>query len=251
MESKKVFRILSVIIALFIWQILSLLINSKILIASPIMVIARFGTIWREKLFWSSITFTLVRICIGYLCGVLIAVTLGILAEKYKYLEILLWPYMVMIKSVPVASIVVICLIWLSASNISVLVSMLIVIPIIYNNVLIGLKNRDSELEEVACVYDVKGIEKIRTVLLPQLCPYLISACSVTAGMVWKAGVAAEVIGTPAGSIGRQLYLSKTYLDTVDMFVWTITIVIISVAFEKAFMCALKYILKKWCGTES
>jgi len=250
MENKKTYKCIAVIIALLVWQLISVIIHSNVLIASPIQVIVRFASIWRERLFITSILFTLVRIIVGYLLGVSLGVVLGIASDRFKAVEYLLWPYMISVKSIPVASIVVICLIWLSASNISAFVAMLIVLPVVYNNVLTGLKSRDTELDEVASVYDVRGIERIRVVYLPQLTPYLLSSCSVTAGMAWKAGVAAEVIGTPAGSIGRQLYLSKTYLDTVDLFTWTITIVILSVLFEKAFIWILQTVLEKWCGSE-
>ena len=52
--------------------------------------------------------------------------------------------------------------------------------------------------------------------------------------------VAAEIIGTPDGSIGKQLYYAKIYLDTDDLLCWTLIIVIISVAFEKLFMLLVR-----------
>ena len=42
--------------------------------------------------------------------------------------------------------------------------------------------------------------------------PFLLSACRVTTGMAWKAGIAAEIIGVPNGSIGKMLYTAKIYL---------------------------------------
>ena len=54
--------------------------------------------------------------------------------------------------------------------------------------------------------------------------------------MCWKAGVAAEVIGVPKGSIGEKLYNAKIYLETPDLFAWTIVIIVISFVFEKCFL---------------
>ena len=79
---------------------------------------------------------------------------------------------------------------------------------------------------------------------MPQLSPYLISAGRVTAGMAWKAGVAAEIIGMPKGSVGQMLYMSKIYLDTDDLLAWTVIIVVLSVIFEKLVVLALKAALK-------
>ena len=243
-------KIIAIFAALFFWQILSVCINSKIIIASPLDVVVRMTSIWREKIFWASIAFSTLRIVTGFFAGVLCAIILGLLSDRFRIVEISLWPYMVSIRSIPVASIVVICLIWLSAANLSWFISFLIVLPVVYENVLTGLKNRSEEIEDVAQIYGVTGLEKIRTVLIPQIMPFFVSACKVTAGMAWKAGVAAEVIATPTGSMGRQLYLAKTYLDTVDLFCWTLVIVVISVLFEKTFVFLLKKITGKWCGIE-
>ncbi len=71
---------------------------------------------------------------------------------------------------------------------------------------------------------------------IPSVKPFFLSATSVALGLAWKAGVAAEVIGIPTGSIGEMLYQAKLYLETADLLAWTVMIVITSVAFEKLFM---------------
>ena len=58
-------------------------------------------------------------------------------------------------------------------------------------------------------------------------------------GLCWKAGVAAEVIGIPDGSIGEKLYEAKVYLDTPDLFAWTMVIILISMVFEKIFLAVM------------
>lgn len=158
----------------------------------------------------------------------------------FRWVETLLWPFFVTIKTVPVASFVVICLIWLSAENLSVFISFLIVLPVVYGNVLEGLKSEDKLMLEVGTVFKMPPLRKVLYIHLPQLKPFLMSACATALGMAWKAGVAAEIIGTPDGSIGKQLFYSKIYLDTDDLLCWTVIIVIISVLFEKLFMIGLR-----------
>ena len=98
-------------------------------------------------------------------------------------------------------------------------------------------------MKEMAQVFKVGFWKRTRYITIPQIRPYLISACAVTTGMAWKAGIAAEIIGTPNGSIGKMLYLAKITLDTDDLLAWTVIIVLISVATEKLFMWGLKKIL--------
>ena len=99
---------------------------------------------------------------------------------------------------------------------------------------------------EIVLVSGVSGrgkttlLRRLLYIHLPQLKPFIMSACATALGMAWKAGVAAEIIGTPDGSIGKQLFYSKIYLDTDDLLCWTVIIVIVSVLFEKLFMLGLK-----------
>lgn len=72
---------------------------------------------------------------------------------------------------------------------------------------------------------------------------YLLAGISTACGIAWKAGVAAEVIGTPNGSIGQQIFLSKVYLDTDDLLAWTVVLVVISVIFEKLVVVAFRKLL--------
>ena len=113
-------------------------------------------------------------------------------------------------------------------------------LPVVYGNVLEGLKSEDKLMLEVGTVFKMPPLRKVLYIHLPQLKPFLMSACATALGMAWKAGVAAEIIGTPDGSIGKQLFYSKIYLDTDDLLCWTVIIVIISVLFEKLFMLGLK-----------
>lgn len=236
-------RVGAVAIALLFWQLLAMAIDQKILLVSPWRVLLRFQTIWQEKGFWNSIWFTFYHIEGGFLAGALAGSILAVTAARYSLVETLLWPWMICVKAVPVASFIVICLVWFSAKNISVFISFLIVLPVVYQNMLAGLKGLNREMDEMAQVFRIRGLKKIRYIILPQLRSHIFSAFSIGAGMAWKAGVAAEVIGTPSGSIGKMLYTAKIYLDTEDLLAWTVIIVTMSAVTEKVIMMVLKKML--------
>ncbi|MCQ2525833.1 MAG: ABC transporter permease subunit [Lachnospiraceae bacterium] len=245
MKKNLIYKLIAVFLALLLWQVLAIVIKQPILIVTPLSVIKRLGTIWLEAGFWSSIGFSMLRILVGFFAGLILGILFAIVSSKSKLAEALLWPYMVTVRSVPVASIVVICLIWLSSANLSAFISFLIVIPVIYQNVLTGIRSKDKELEEAAMVSGATGFQRFRYVTLPQIAPHLLSACTVTVGMAWKAGIAAEIIGTPKGSIGQQLYLSKIYLDTDDLLAWTVVLVILSIICEKLIVAGIKLLISK------
>ena len=113
--------------------------------------------------------------------------------------------------------------------------------PILYGNLLEGLRAADPALGQMARVYRLSRGRRFLYVYLPQLRPYLVSGCSTALGLSWKAGVAAEVIGVVSGSIGGKLYESKIYFLTADLFCWTLVIVLLSVLLEKAVLLLLKF----------
>jgi len=164
---------------------------------------------------------------------------LAALACRFAWVEMLLWPYVSVIKSTPVASFIILCLIWLDAANLGIFISFLMVLPIVYTNVLRGLQATDPKMIEMADVFALGWLKRVRYIYLPQLESYITAACSVALGVAWKAGIAAEVIGIPEGSIGERLYEAKVYLATGDLFAWTLVIIFVSLLFEKLFLYAL------------
>lgn len=234
----------SVAAALLFCQAAAVLLNEKIILVTPIDVFARLFTIWEEPAFFSSVWFSFSRIAAGFLLALAVGVVLALAAGRFHIVEILLWPYMVTVKSVPVASFIIIALVWLTSSSLSVFISFMIVLPIIYTNILNAIRSVDVKMLQMADIFRLSFTKRLVYVWLPQIKPFLFSACSIAIGLAWKSGVAAEIIGIPQGSIGEALYYSKVYLNTTDMFTWTLIIVIMSVAFEKLFALALRLLYK-------
>jgi len=243
-KNKKLEKAAAVLAALIVWQTAAVIIDSPLLLATPLTVAHTLIRLCAEAEFWQSIGFSLVRIMSGFLLALAAGIVLAAAAGRFRIVEVLLNPYMTAVKSIPVASFIVLCLIWLSSRSLSVFVAFLIVLPVVYANVLHGIRSTDRKLLEMAYLFRMKWWKKLSYIYIPQLKPYLISACSVAIGMSWKAGVAAELIGIPEGSIGEKLYEAKVYLSTGQLFAWTVVIVIISVLCEKIFNYALNAVFK-------
>ena len=240
MKNKTVKNGIAVLFALLLWQIVAMSVGSEMLLASPVQVVARLMTLVRERDFLTTAAYSFLRITAGFLAAFAVGIVLAIGAARLPVVETLLRPFLVTIKTVPVASFIILCLIWLSYSQLTVFISFLIVLPVIYSNVLQGIKSTPTELKEVAELYRVPWGRRLLYLYMPSICPYLLSACSISVGMAWKAGVAAEVIGVVDGSIGEKLYDAKIYFQNPDLLAWTVVLIVISVASEKLFLLLLK-----------
>ncbi len=232
-------RIWAVVVWLVAWQAAAMLMDSRLLLPAPVEVLARFFSLAATYGFWGRVAFTLLRILAGFCLGVTLGAGLAAVAMRFRRAGELFAPAMALAKSVPVACFVVLALIWAGASELSVVVSVLVVAPIVYENVCDGVRATDALLLEMADVLCVPAMRRLTAIYLPQTVPYFRAACASSLGMAWKAGVAAEIIAIPAGSIGEALYGAKIYFDTTDLFAWTLAVVVLSVLFEKAFSWAI------------
>jgi|GEM_PF-334197 len=241
-------KAIAVAILLAVWQAAAMLLDQGILLASPADVLVRIFALPSETGFWSTAAYTFARISLGFIAGLCIGVLLAILAARSEWVEILLSPLMVTIRTVPVASFIILALIWISTHRLSSFIAFLMVLPVIYNNVLQGIRSVDVKLNQMADVYHLSAGTRIKYIWAPAIQPFLISACETGLGLAWKAGVAAEVIGIPAGSIGEQMYMSKIYLDSAGLFAWTVVIVVISVLCEKLVLWLIRRAYVRLCG---
>ena len=175
---------------------------------------------------------------------------LAVAAEKWEWVDTLLAPVMQLVKATPVASFIILALVWVSGSSLPVLISFLMVLPVLYSAVRTGIGSADRQLLEMAQVFRLPLGRRLRAVWLPAVLPAFRQGCSVALGICWKSGVAAEVIGLPDGSIGDALYRAKITLSTGELFAWTFVIILLSAVFEKLFLALLDKVVAAVLGEE-
>lgn len=241
-------KILSALLALIVWQLAAALLDNELLLVGPAEVAGRLLELMATWEFWQAVGFTFSRISLGFLLAFCLALLLAALGARFPVVRVLIQPYMAAVKAVPVASFIVIALLWLSGRRLSVFISFLMVLPVLYANFLQGLREADGKLLEMARVFRMSLWNRIRGIYLPALEPYCLSGCRSALGLCWKAGVAAEVIGVCGGSVGGMLYDAKVYLEIRDLFAWTLAIVLLSLGFEWVFTRCLGWLLKKGEG---
>lgn len=229
----------AILVWILAWQLGAMTLDQQILLVSPIQTLSRLGELSVQAEFWKSVGFSTLRITGGFLLGAAAGTALAALSARLRLAEELLAPLLLAIKSIPVASFIILSLILFSSRNLSILISFLIVLPVLYSGVLGGIRAMDRQLLEMARLFRIPTLRRARYVYMPQVLPYFQAACASALGLCWKSGIAAEVIGMPAGSVGERLQQAKVYLDTPDLFAWTLVIVLASLLFERFFLALL------------
>jgi len=226
-------KALAIAFWLLVWECAAISIGESILLVSPIAVFLRLIELVFEPVFLESIAYSLSKIILGFTLSSICAVLLAYLSHERDVVRTLISPLALAVKSTPVASIVIIVLIYVSSSNLSVVISSMMVFPVVYASVLEGLDNAPKELLEMAYVFRIPKARVVKSIYVPSAFPYLSSSLSTAMGLAWKSGIAAEVIGIPRGSIGERLYEAKLFFSSADVLAWTVTIIFLSFASEK------------------
>ena len=222
-----------------LWAFLAFVVGKPLLLPGPWAVALRLGELACSASFWATTAKTLLRIALGFLCAVPLGVMLAAGTCRFAFLRELLSPLLTIVQSTPVASFILLLLIWLGRNTLPSVIVLLMVLPIVWRNVSAGISKTDPKLLEVARIYRFPPWRTLKRVYLPAVAPYFFAACRTGLGLAWKAGVAAEVLTVPKGSVGQMLYESKLYLETTDLFAWTVTVILCSLVIEKLLAAAI------------
>ena len=239
-------RLGAVAVWLLLWQLASMAVGLPLLLPSPLAVLLRLGQLCTGADFWLTVASSLLRILLGFLLGVLFGTALAGLCWRFRLADALARPLLGVLKSTPVASFIILALVWVKTTWLATVISFIMVLPLIYANVREGIDSADRQLLEMAQVFRLSRRKTFRYCYLPAILPFFLSAVSSALGFAWKSGIAAEVLGRPARAIGSQIYDSKIYLETPDLCAWTLVVILLSVLLERL---AVRFV--RWAGKRS
>ncbi len=227
-----------------IWQLIAMAVGHELLFPTPWAVLLRLFELLLTADFYKTVGYSLLRILIGMIIGTLIGALGGLLTAFSRIAKDFFAPLLAVVKSTPVASFIILMVLWISRDITPLIIALMMVTPVVWTNVETGILNTDRGLLEMARVYKMSRAARIRHIYLPSITPYFLAALKASLGMAWKAGIAAEVLLQPVISIGKMISDSKILLETTDLFAWTVVVVILSVIIEKMMVFVLKKALK-------
>lgn len=229
---KTIYTLLGLVLLVFLWFIASATVGLSLLLPSPAETLKRLMTILGEKGTYLCIGNTMLSVTAGIIVGITVAVILSLGVGFSEKAERVFSPAEHIIRVTPVASFIILALVWIRSERICVLISALMVFPVVYRSTVTAIRNRNPQLIEMAKIYGVGKVRIFRAVVLPSVMPHFISSVATAVGLGWKAGIAAEVLCAPKNTIGRMLYDSKIYLETTDLFAWTVIVIVLSLIME-------------------
>lgn len=228
-------KVLAAIFWIAVWYFAASSVGQELIIPSPLAVIKTLFNLAGQSLFWQASFLSLLRIFGGYILGVIVGVILAVLTTRFELMDALFSPLIRIVRATPVASFIILALLWINHSIVPALMSTLMVVPIVWGSLCTAIEETDRELLEMARLYRFGTVKTLKLLYIPSILPSFKSACNTSIGLAWKSGIAAEVLCLPRLSVGTYLYYSKIYLETSALFAWTVIVIILSFLLEKLF----------------
>lgn len=223
------------------WRLAQSVQWSGLLLPYPADVLWRLGELVLTQHFWLTVLCSLGRVFAAFLIGAAIGSLCAVLGAISPLLGVLISPMMHIIRATPIASFIILLLLWLPGAGwVSVAAAVLMAAPIFWSNLGRSIESVDKKLIQMSRAYEFGTYKTMRHIYMPQMKSALISACESGVGLAWKAGVAAEVLTRPTLAIGKMVYETKLYLETTDLFAWTAVVVLMSLSVEKGVRAILR-----------
>jgi NitT/TauT family transport system permease protein len=226
-----------------VWQIVSLLVNNMFIIAGPAETAKALVRLTAEGKLFPSAAATCITIVCGYAAGAVLGILTAAGSYRWGLFSDLIQPLMKTIKAIPAVSFIILVIIWFPDSMAAAFVSMLVTFPVVFFRTFEGLESVDTKMTEMAFVFHMPVLNRIRYIYLPHLSSYLADALETAFSLSWTAGVAAEIIGRPIQTIGNGLYRGRITLATDEILAWTVAVVILSVVLQLVLKAVLSFVM--------
>ena len=173
---------------------------------------------------------------------------LAVLTSASPWADRLLSPAVRVVRAAPVASFILLVLLWTGRNRVPAVIAAMMVTPVVWDNLSRGIQAMDPKLLELARCCRFSRWNTAVLIYLPSLRPYALAALTTATGLAWKSGVAAEVLCLPEPSLGQRIYYTKYYLDIPELFAWTAATVTLSMALERLLRTGLARWGRGWDG---
>jgi len=221
-------RILPWISLIILWFVLSLVVDNDVIVPGIGLTFKNLFRIIGSKDFVITILWTFGRTIVVFLVSTLLAVFLAGFSSVSKLFYSHIKPIMSLLASVPILALILLALIWLHVEMVSIFVGVIYILPLQFENILNGIQTVDKKLLEMSRAYGVGKLAKIQDIYIPTIIISLSSIANSTLGSALKMVIAGEVLSQVRYSVGGNLVLEKTYLNTGGVFAWIIVILLMS-----------------------
>lgn len=233
MKIKQLFpTLLAIIVLLILWQITAMLIAYPDIFPGVPDLLAAVAKLFTETDFYTSLLFTVLRGLLGFAISFVLAFSLALFSHFNAFFKAFFRPFLVVIRSIPVISLVLIALLWFSPDGLPVFIALLTMFPVLYQNMLSGFEQVDVRLVEMAKVFGRKQLSLLSEIYIPSAQNLIFAGVATATGFGWRAIIIGEVLAQPVSGIGSRMKEAQAYINVSELIAWTFVAIAVSFLFE-------------------
>ncbi len=232
-----------------LWQIIAMVVNQAVILPSFSDVFMRLIKHLSQSILYINLFYTLSRVILGTLIAFVFSLSFAIFSYDFKWIKQALNPLILISKTIPNITYILLVLIWFSRELSVLFVTILILFPVLYNQISISLVEINPELLELLKLYPETYYYRLIKVILPLIKVSLYEGIKGALSLGFKVGVMAEILGQVQPGLGYLMHIARMNFETVDLFAYTAIMIIVVILIEKTMdrfktMSKVKEILK-------
>ena len=229
-SSNKISKLLSPLIFLLFWYILSFLISAPLILPYPHTVLLRLIQLVQTKAFWCAFCFTMLRVFAAFTISFVTGNLLGYFSARSNVFKNLISFPLSVIRTIPLIAFILLALFWFSSGKVPVFVAVIMALPVVITGAEKGFENNRENSEKLfkASCYCFTGFKAFWYIRLPAALPSVLSAAESSFGLCWKVVAAGEVISIPRYAAGTLMQKAQVHLETADVLAVTVVLVLVS-----------------------
>lgn len=235
---------LSVAVIVALWSLAARRVGSEHILPGPWRTFNAALKLFAEPSFLAVVGHTLLRGLAGFAAAAVAGIGLGIAGGLSGGFNAFMRPWVVIMRSTPVVAFILLALIWFRNESVPVFIALLTMFPMIYINVVDGIRSVDGKIVEMARFYGVERPGMVREVYLPAIAPFIVSGVSSAVGIGWRAVVVGEVLSQPQYGIGTVMHSAQTFLQVDILIAWSFVAILLGALFEWLVRIAERRIVK-------
>lgn len=229
---------------LALWEAVSGPVWDEFFLSKPSLIAARFLELAGEGELWTDLRVTMTETAIGLVVGMTAGVALGLFVATSPRVGRWIYPYLIALYSLPRVALAPLFIVWFGiglTSKVMMVVTMVLFVA--FYNVHEGVKNIDSDLVDMSRSFRASRLQTLRTVIVPSITPWLLTALRLAIGLGLIGAVIAELVGASDG-LGHYIKQSANLFDTTGVFTGLVVITGIAMILEQGVAAVERRLLR-------
>lgn len=239
-------RVLAILTVLGVWWLLSLALGETGAVPPPPTVARELYDVWFHQRFLFNLAHTVVRVALGMVFSLLLAVLVGTAMGLSRLAEAFFDSYILLGRTIPGLVWALLAVLIVGITNAApILAVVLTVTPLITLHVWESTKSLNRELFDMAYVYHLGPWRRLRHIVLPAIVPATVSGAKIGLALSWQVVVLAELFGLGNG-VGYQINLAFSNFSIEGVMAWTLSFCAVIAIMEFGILEPIHARLTRW-----